>query len=336
MTESALEGIYFCINILIPALFPFMVLSSFLVLSGISDKLSLAFGFFTRGVLKLPCNAGAAVILSVIGGYPVGACTVSALKSRGKIDEQQAKRLLYTAFCGGPAFAIFVVGEKLLHDFTLGIIIYICQVLSTLIVGAIIAIPSEAPPKKSMKSAYPLPLSTAFVRACTESSEGMIKLCGMVVIFSALTGIINLLPLNDYANAAIAAVLEVTKGCNALAGQNTPAYIIAAAVGFGGLSVHFQVFSAAEGICKISKLKFILCRITGAVITSALTAFSMLFYTPCTDVFATTSKPLTASFYNSAFGGIILVCMSVCFILSARLNKKTTVIGKQKALSDKL
>ena len=38
-TKGALEGLLFCGNMLIPSLFPFMVISTFVVKSGISDYL---------------------------------------------------------------------------------------------------------------------------------------------------------------------------------------------------------------------------------------------------------------------------------------------------------
>lgn len=344
MTESTLEGLNFCLTILIPALFPFMVLSGFLVLSGISNVIAKPFSIITRYLFKLPPSAGATIFLSVIGGYPVGASGVVALYNRRYINLEDSKRLIHLAFCGGPAFAVFVVGEQLLKDINLGIIIYICQALGTIITGILISAKCKVPPKISTApKEYPMPLSGAFVQACSEASISIVRLCGMVLIFSAMLGMLKdihileiienfliSLNINDgVAQGIIPAFFEVTKGSYALVNGGAPIPIIAAAVGFGGLCVHFQVFSIAEAL-NVSKSFFIFCRILNAVLTGVFTAIALMFYTPSTNVFSSTSAPISGGISTTAVGGCALLFMSTCFILTTKLGKKTKIISRNK------
>jgi hypothetical protein len=66
--NGALSGIEMCLNVLIPSLFPFMAVSSFIVKSGIADLLGKPFGKITKTVFGLsPCFAPI-LLLSVTGG----------------------------------------------------------------------------------------------------------------------------------------------------------------------------------------------------------------------------------------------------------------------------
>ena len=77
--DGAFSGVEMCINVLIPSLFPFMAVSSFTVKSGISDFLGKPFGKIMKSVFGLsPCFAPI-LLLSVTGGYPIGAKSCNGL-----------------------------------------------------------------------------------------------------------------------------------------------------------------------------------------------------------------------------------------------------------------
>ena len=80
------DGMRYAAEMLIPSLFPFMVISSFLIRSGASDSFGKAFAPVTEKLFGLPKDCGAAIILSFIGGFPVGAKCVRLLYDEGKIN----------------------------------------------------------------------------------------------------------------------------------------------------------------------------------------------------------------------------------------------------------
>ena len=110
MTQGAYEGLLFCAQILIPSLFPFMVLSSFVVNCGISGILSRFLAPVTKSFFRLPGSAGVTILLSMFGGYPVGARGIRTLLDRGLITREEGARMLCFAVGAGPAFVIFAVG----------------------------------------------------------------------------------------------------------------------------------------------------------------------------------------------------------------------------------
>lgn len=103
-----------------------------------------------------------------------------------------------------------------------------------------------------------MPLASAFVQSCADGVLGMLNLCGMVVLFSSLMGILqsggaqsmfeNLLTGCGVSKAAASSILpilfEVTGGCNRAANAGASYELMAFAIGWGGLCVHFQVYSA--------------------------------------------------------------------------------------------
>ncbi len=104
--EGARDGVELCIRTVIPALFPFLVLSMLLT------KDTESTGRWLRPVLKwlgIPTAAESVLIPAFLGGYPVGAKCVHELYGTGLLRKAQAERLL--AFCSnaGPSFLFGMV-----------------------------------------------------------------------------------------------------------------------------------------------------------------------------------------------------------------------------------
>ena len=112
--QGARDGLTLCAGVVIPSLFPFVVLACFLTNSGLGELISRPLSPITRYILKLPSSCGCAVIMSMLGGYPVGAKMISGLLEQKKIDKAQASRMLCFCVNAGPAFLIGTVGLSML------------------------------------------------------------------------------------------------------------------------------------------------------------------------------------------------------------------------------
>ena len=96
--------------VVIPALFPFLVVSRLFVATGSAAALGQLLVPLTRRMLGVSGPGGTAVLLGLLGGYPVGAQTAGELVRTGAVSQQEGQRLLL--FCNncGPAFALGVAG----------------------------------------------------------------------------------------------------------------------------------------------------------------------------------------------------------------------------------
>ena len=119
--NGASNGISYCLYTLVPSLFPFMVLSSFIIHSGISKFIGKLLQPVIQFLFYLPGSAGSVIIMSMIGGYPVGARGCMSLLEQGAITQKQAQRMLYFCVNAGPAFIISVVGSTLLQNALMGL-----------------------------------------------------------------------------------------------------------------------------------------------------------------------------------------------------------------------
>lgn len=107
---AAREGVTLCLQTVLPSLFPFFVLSSLLVQSDVPRLLSRAMAGVMYPLFGVSGAGASALILGLLGGYPVGARTVAELYGRGEIAREEAEQLL--AFCNnsGPGFFLGVCG----------------------------------------------------------------------------------------------------------------------------------------------------------------------------------------------------------------------------------
>ena len=92
--RGAEQGINLCIRTVIPALFPFIFLSTILTTSAAGNYGILC---FPAKLFRIPENASSILIPAFLGGYPVGAQSVYQAHRNGAVSRQVAERLL--AFC---------------------------------------------------------------------------------------------------------------------------------------------------------------------------------------------------------------------------------------------
>lgn len=77
------SGIGFCLSVLIPSLFFFMIVAAYIVDSGIAEAICRPLGRLSQALFRLPHESLAVILLSMIGGYPVGAACTAILHRDG-------------------------------------------------------------------------------------------------------------------------------------------------------------------------------------------------------------------------------------------------------------
>ena len=140
--EGISSGLESSAKILVPSLFPFMVLSSFIIRSGAYECTGKIFSPLAK-IFGLPKSAVSGVILSFIGGFPVGARCVKLLYESGEISEKQAERMMKFCVCSGASFLITAIGTIMLNNVMAGIILYASQIVSGIILGIVSGIFSK-------------------------------------------------------------------------------------------------------------------------------------------------------------------------------------------------
>ena len=104
------DALVLCARSVIPSLFPFLVISSLLLFLGFGQLTAPWLAGLMEPLFRVPGAGSAALLLGLIGGYPIGAQTAAELYRGGLVTRAEAERLL--AFCNNsnPVFLISVLG----------------------------------------------------------------------------------------------------------------------------------------------------------------------------------------------------------------------------------
>ena len=333
-SDAVMRGLQYTASLLIPSLFPFMVLSSFMIRSGASELLGRLFAPITVHLFRLPEQSAAAILLSVTGGYPVGAKCVKLLYSAGQITQHQAERMMLFCVCSGPAYMITALGAMSLGNITSGVILYTSQLFSSLLIGIITARlchhaeASSQRPKDGQRNSQHNSLLDAFILSCSDSAVSVLQLTALVAVFSLFLEALEQTRINRlitsaagfagidavFSGALVYSLMEVTTACQKICSGGA-LWMLSFAAGFGGLCVHTQIFSVL-GEMKINKAKFLLFRLLNAVISSGFTYAVCMVYRPIAGVFVMSDGRNAELTSTTAAGGIALVVMSALFVLS--------------------
>ncbi len=329
---GALAALERCGSTLIPSLFPFLVLCGFAVRCGFAQRCGRLFAPLTRALFCLPGCTAAVILTAWIGGYPVGARGIRSLLDRGAITAEQAARM--SCFCvgAGPGFLVAAVGEGIFHSTALGLLLLAAQLFSALILGVVTGISARRNgtlPTEKEASSHPEPAGEALVSSVADGTQAMLSLCAFVVLFGAFLGLCGQLRLPALLAAALKplgvpvpagtallpVLLEVCSGAAAAAASaETALFLTAFALGWGGLCVHFQIFSIL-GRTPYSRARFFFFRFLHGLISGTVSALLSALL-PAGDITAVSGSPVSFQASGSIPLTLALLLMIFIFLYS--------------------
>ena len=245
---AAREGVTLCLQTVLPSLFPFFVLSSLLVQSDVPRLLSRAMAGVMYPLFGVSGAGASALILGLLGGYPVGARTVAELYGRGEIAREEAEQLL--AFCNnsGPGFFLGVCGTAVFSSARAGMYLYLIHVGAALVTGVLLRRDLGLPRRKAV-SRQRAPFDLAAAVQGSFAAVGSVS--AFVIFFMVLLRLLSLVPalaaLPPLPRAALFGFVEMTNGVNALPATRAGFVLCAAIMNWGGLSVQAQTRALLAG-----------------------------------------------------------------------------------------
>lgn len=325
--EGVRYGLALCGETVLPSVFPFTVLCSFMISSGMSDWLGNISSSVTRFLFRLPGAAAAAIITGFLGGYPVGARMTSLLLRQGAISRSDAYRLSLFCINAGPAFVIGTVGAAMTGSRQAGVVLFVSLCAASLITGIFtrfVAAPDDSSPTSAVSNVR-LPLNRCLTDAVSDAAPAMISLCSWVMLFSCICSVVPLLPDGlSGASLPIKCVLEVTTGCAEAVGRGVPLPVIAAVLGWAGVSVQCQVLRyVLEAGVSVPVLAASRALNGGA---AAFICSVILRYFPCkAEVFLSNIRPYPAGLSLSLPAALGLLLTGILLILDT-----AAVFGRNK------
>lgn len=254
--DGALQGLILSFKTVIPALFPYFVLSNLFIRFGAAKLFAKPLQGILNRIFHLPGSCAPALILGFLGGYPIGAKTAAELYNEGLCSKADAASLLSFCSCAGPGFILGFVGSGIFRSTKAGMLLWAVHILSALLTGLLLRRKNTIP--QNAKTAVPAssaPFSESFVSSLSSAVQSSLGICGTVVFFSVLLSLLHaaglLSPLDDSAllSALLCGALELTGGISRLPNTLSPLSAAAASflLGWGGLCVHMQTLSVLTG-----------------------------------------------------------------------------------------
>lgn len=244
-TLGASDGIELCLKVLIPSLFPFILVTTYLnaVLTGpsIPGLRPLA------RRLNIPAGGDSLLLLGLLGGYPVGAQLIADAYKNNQLSKRTSQILLGYCNNAGPAF-IFGVAGMLFSSKWIPFVLWLTHIISALITGILLPRP-EDDSIHAYKTSH-----ISVVSALRKTTSVCASICGWVVVFKIIMAYLKSWlskQISSTGMICISGLLELSNGCLQLDRIPTEAerlILCSAFLAFGGFCVMLQTASVTESL----------------------------------------------------------------------------------------
>jgi hypothetical protein len=267
------EGVELCMKVVIPSLFPFLILSTVLTASTFGINL-----WFLRPLCRLcriPNGAAPLLLVGMIGGYPVGAQCITRAWKHQQLSTPDARRMLGFCSNAGPAF-IFGMTGGLFDTATAVWALWLIQIAAAVITGFLL--PGGSTQPIVCQRNQRLSPSDALSQAIT----AMKSICGWVIVFRIMILFCDkwfFIWLPETIQCLISGLLELTNGCCRLVcipSDSVRFILCSILLSSGGLGVFMQTMSVTQDLGTGSYLPGKLIQIIIAAMLSLIIS-SVLF-----------------------------------------------------------
>lgn len=269
VTIAAKDALMLCATSVIPALFPFFVLTGLMVNCGIVAILGKFLAPVSDKLFKTSGVGAVVFIMGILCGYPTGAKVISELYLKGKLTKDEAERLL--AFCNnsGPLFVVGAVGTGMLGNKGLGLLLYLIHAISAVITGVFLSLFAKEQEKVMRLDMGAVSIAEAFTQSVENAVKSILNVCGYVVFFGCAAAVVSPYIPSVFINS----LMEVTVGAKEIISSEFSKEqiltLLSGTIGFGGLCVYFQVRGAVAQ-AKLSTVCYLFGKILQMTVSMAL------------------------------------------------------------------
>lgn len=261
--RSVTDSINVCIGTIIPSMFAFMTISTYLIGEGLHGTVFKPLYFVLKRIIRLDADTFGIFCLSLIGGYPVGIKLLREQVEQNGSYREQAETAAGFCYCISPSFAVTMIGLGIYSSAEAGMFVYISNVLACVVMAAIFG-------KRNLSIKKAAPHSSAgIIGAVSSSALSLFTVCTVIVAFNVILSMLTelskrigiYLPEYILGFAEISNLLKLPPNLNFLP-------LISSICSFGGICVLLQ----CSAICRksFSLRKFIVMRIPTAILSGVI------------------------------------------------------------------
>lgn len=305
MINSAKSGILLWGKVILPSLFPFLIISNLITKTALPKLLGKLLNPIMRFLFNLPGSTSLALFLGMTGGYPIGAKIASDLVESKVISKNISDHLITFVNNSGPLFISGAVGIGLYNSKKIGLLLLLVHYLSALIVGIIFREKENLTDIKNEIDFTVVSLSNlgkTLNEAIKNALSSIFNIGGFIVLFSLIssilanTGILFVLSKfffptlsEETSYGILSGLLEVTTGINLISTIHISLLqkliITSILIGFGGVCIHMQTLSIISKTNISIKNYFIGKTLQGLI--SGILTYLALVYTSFSKILTT-------------------------------------------------
>lgn len=280
--ESAKEGLYIWLNLLLPSLFPFIFISNLLISFGFVKFIGRFLEPIMRPIFKVPGSGIFPFLISILSGYPVGAKLSASLRKKNTISKVEGNRLISFSSTSGPLFILgtVMIGMLGINEAPLFVLPHYLAIVTVGFFFRFYGRKNNNYKKiKNINDEKFKTLGDSMGLAVKDSMNSMLLIGGYVIIFTVIInllldssvfnytilGISSSLKINpDLVKGLLAGIIELTNGCYIVSNLDIDliykVLIINFLIGWGGFSINSQAISfisqtdLSVGIYLLSKI----------------------------------------------------------------------------------
>lgn len=283
--QYAYQGLYQWAAKMVPTLFPFMMISSVMVYTGMDKELGNMLSIVLKKIYHFSSYGLYAIFMGFFCGFPMGAKVVSELYENHKISKEEAQALL--TFCNniGPAYFMGIIipilhacGYENTVPFILGM--YGIPAIYGIFIGRVAAkkigkFDINYKNTKELQAANStMSFPAALKQACIDNTQSLIILGGYITFTNAFRIFLDFLPFSVHVKNILSSFLEIIGGVQTIYSTtlltSQKIFWIMTALCFSGISCLMQTSSFLEksGLSLMNYLKH----------KSIITAISVIYY----------------------------------------------------------
>lgn len=273
------KTVFFSYNIfihtIVPNIFPFLIISHFLINYGFVDICYKIFNPIMNKMFKINGNASFIFIMSMLTGFPSNSKYTKELLTKNQISSITGTKVLMFTHFSNPLFVIGTISSFI--NLKVAIVILFSHYIGNIIIGIMYRNTYLDNTKYLIKKIKSDSFGLCLSKSIKSSIDTLLLIFGTMTTFLILSSLINnTLNLNSYSNAILSGILEFTQGLKYVSmldiNYKFKAILMGLFISFGGISVHTQILSII-GDTDILYKPFLISRIIHSIITGLLIYF---------------------------------------------------------------
>lgn len=337
--KSAVDSFNTCINILMPSLFPFFVLSQIFISSGGGKIIGAFLTPIMLPMFNINGNGAVAFILGIISGYPIGSKTAAELYKQGAVTKSEADSLICFSNNSGPLFIMGAVGVGLLNSKAIGIFLYVIHILSAVTLGVLLRFTISRERINTKTDILENPPKNVFTSAVENGISSLMKVFAYVIFFGIIMNICEstgaFIPISKFfeifhikkelTDSVIYSVFELTTGIKKLSDTDCTLslklMLLSFMLGWSGFSIHFQTKSILADF-DFPFTKYILAKFTQGIIAVVYTYIGIHFVKFEKTVFSAQHTDFISYCTHNDILNIITIILFMGYIILQRHRLK--------------